>query len=439
MRLVVSIFLNVLLASLFLYWLRREYRQASPGLRRWLLPALGWRLLCTAISSHWPSPDIINPNRPNPAHWSRWLAAYFWEQPAKIWPTLQSASFQLNGQAVGFYKWSNTLFFYKILTLLSVMSGGVLWLNGLYLSLLSFVAFWSLVRVIGRVFPLASLSAASVAFLAWPTVVWWTAGLTKETLVVGAGAGVVALALPVLYGREQARFRPAVGQILLFLLLAWVMVRMRYFFALPLLGGLLALAAVRLATRRGWLGLGRLPQVAGLLLGLGLAAGIALALGGEHLSLRYFSREVAANYQHGLRTSPGRPHLAYADWQPTPAGLLGHAPLAAAYTLVHPWPGESKQLFYVGAGLENLVLVGLVGLALVAAWRGRAGRLPAALVVLLGLYCLLLAAFIGLSTPNLGTLNRYRAALLPWLLLLVLQNDYARGLLKKLGRWAGGC
>jgi len=273
-----------------------------------------------------------------------------------------------------------------------------------------------------------------LAFLAWPTVVWWTAGLTKETLVVGAGAGVMALALPVLYGgRGPARFWPVLGRAALLLLLAWVMVRMRYFFALPLLGGLLALALVRLATRRGWLGPGWPAQVAGLLLVLGLAGGTAVVLGGEHLSLSYFSREVAANYQHGLRTSVGRPHLEYPGWQPTPTGLLGQAPLAAAYTLVRPWPGESAQAFYVGAGLENTLLLTLVGLALVAAWQGRAGRLPVALVVMLGLYCLLLAAFIGLSTPNLGTLSRYRTALLPWLLLLVLQNDYVRGLLKKMG------
>lgn len=438
MRLVVGALVNMLLGSLLVCWLRAEYRQASPGLRRWLLPALGWRLLLTALSSQWPSPDLIDPNRPNPANWSRWLATYFWEQPAHLWPTLQRADFYLHGQAVHFYQWSNTLFFYKILALLSVVSGGALWLNGLYLSLLCFVACWSLVRVLSRVLPLASCSAAGVAFLAWPTVVWWTAGLTKETLVVGAAAGLVALALPVLYGRREparlVRFWPAVGRAALFLLLAWVMVRMRYFFALPLLGGLLALAAVRLATRRGWLGPGWRAQVAGLLLGLGLAGSLAVALGGEHLSISYFSREVAANYQHGLRTSLGRPHLEYPGWQPTPAGLLGHVPLAVAHTLVRPWPGESARPLYLGASLENALLLALLGLALVATWRGQAGRLPVALVLLLGLYCLLLAAFIGLSTPNLGTLSRYRAALLPWLLLLVLQNDYARSLLKKLGR-----
>jgi hypothetical protein len=427
MRLAVSILLNVLLASMFVYWLWGERRRASPSLRRWLLPALGWRLLLTALSSQWPSPDLAGA-----ATWSRLLGAFFWARPGQLWPTLQSAGFHLGSEKIDFYRWSGTLFYYKVLAVLSIASGGILWVNGLYLSLLCFIACWAVVQAISQAFELAP-APVSVAFLAWPTVVWWTAGFTKETLVVGAGAGLAALALPAIYGAVHVRFWPTVGRVLLFLLLAWVMVRMRYFFALPLLGGLLALAVVRLATQRHWLARTALAQASGLLLVLVLAGGAALALGGQHLSLSYFSREVNASYKHGLLTSTGRPHLEYADWQPKPAGLLRHAPLAAAQVLVRPWPGESARPLYVGAGLENAVLCTLLGLALVAAWRGQPGPLPVALVVVLGLYCLLLAAFIGLSTPNLGTLSRYRVALLPWLLLVLLQNDYARGLLKKLG------
>lgn len=427
MRLALTLLLNALLLGIFLRWLWVAHRRAGPGLRRWLLPALAWRVLLTASSTQWPSPDLAGP-----AKWSRLLAAFFWEHPARLWPTLQQADFHLDGQSVYFYKWSNTLFFYKVHALLSSLSGGVVWLNGLYLSLLCFVACWALVQQLAQLFPLASVAGAGLALLGWPTVLWWTAGLTKETLLVSAGAGLLALALPTIYQGWPASIGRSLGRLLLGLLLAWVMVRMRYFFALPLLGGLLALAAVRWATRRGWLGSGWLAQAAGLLLVLVLAGGTAVAVGGEHLSLRYFSREVAANYQHGLRTSGGRPHLAYAHWRPTPAGLLRHAPLAAAYTLVRPWPGESARPLYVGASLENALLLALLVLAVVAAGRGRGGRLPAALVIVLVLYCLLLAAFIGLSTPNLGTLSRYRAGLLPWLLLLLLQNDYVRGFLKKI-------
>jgi hypothetical protein len=427
MRLALTLLLNALLLGVFLRWLWLEHYRAGPLLRRWLLPALAWRLLLTALSTHWPSPDL-----PRPAKWSRLLATYFWEHPAQMRPMLQQAEFHVYGQAAYFYRWSNNLFYYKVQALLSSLSGGAIWLNGLYLSLLCFIACWVLVRQLAQLFPQAGAGAAGIAFLAWPTVLWWTAGLTKETLLVGAGAGVAALALPTIYQGWPASLWRSVGGALLGLLLTWVMVRMRYFFALPLLGGLLALAAVHGATRRGWLGQGWRAQASGLLLVLGLAGGAAVALGGEHLSLRYFSREVAATYQHGLDTSAGRPHLAYAHWQPTPASLLRHAPLAAAYTLVRPWPGESAQPLYVGASLENALLLALLVLALAAAWRGRAGRLPAALVIVLALYCLLLAAFIGLSTPNLGTLSRYRAGLLPWLLLLLLQNDYVRELVKKI-------
>ena len=44
----------------------------------------------------------------------------------------------------------------------------------------------------------------------------------------------------------------------------------------------------------------------------------------------------------------------------------------------------------------------------------------------------MLAALLGLSTPNLGTLSRYRVALLPYLLLLLLQNVYVA---RWLNRW----
>lgn len=434
MRPVVTLLLNAGLLGALIAWLRVEYRRAGPSLRRWLLPALGWRLLLTAISSCRPSPDLFNSNPalPNPTKWSTWLATFFWEQPAQIWPTLQSASFHLHGQTAAFYQWSNTLFFYKILALLGMVSGGVIRVSGLYLSLLCFAACWGMVRALAQAFPAASAAGAALAFLAWPTVVWWTAGLTKETLVVGTGAGVVALVLPLLYGRVPVRWWPAVGRVALALVLAWVMVRMRYFFALPLLGGLVALTAVRLATRRGWLAASSRAQVGGLVLLVAAGSFVAVRAGGERMSPSYFSREVDANYQHGLRTSIGRPHLHYADWQPTPASLLRHAPLAAAQTLVRPWPGESAQPLYLGASLENVLLAGLACLALLAVWRGCSGQLPAVLVALLLGYCLLLAAFIGLSTPNLGTLSRYRIALLPWLLLLLLQNDYVRRWLKKI-------
>lgn len=422
MKLALAILLNLGLLMGFLAWLRAAYRSASPSLRRWLLPALAWRLVLTAVGTQFLESDILVATFN-----SKLITSMMWAQPARALAVLQMASFTLPGAHFHLYTWSNTLFWYKILALLNLATGGLLWLNVSYLSMGCFIGCWHLVRALRQTLPATPAGAGVVAFLLWPTVVWWTNGLTKETLLVGVGAGFVALALPVLYGSGlPRRFWPAAGQLVGGLLLAWIMVRMRYYFALPLVAGVLALGIVRRATRRGWLRPTTWQQVGALLLLLGLAGAVVGVVGGEQMELTYFSHEVNANYHHGLQTSPGRPHIRFPDWDPTPPGLLRHAPLAAEQVLVRPWLGESGLPLYIGAALENALLLSLVVLALVASVRGRAGHLPVVLVGLLLVYCLLLAAFIGLSTPNLGTMHRYRAGLLPWLLLLLLQNDYAR-------------
>jgi hypothetical protein len=87
----------------------------------------------------------------------------------------------------------------------------------------------------------------------------------------------------------------------------------------------------------------------------------------------------------------------------------------------------------LAAGLENLLLLFLLAWAIWYTIRGKAGKLPFSVVLVVLTYCVLLAALLGLSTPNLGTLNRYRAALLPYLLLLLCQHEGMATWLRKLG------
>jgi hypothetical protein len=69
----------------------------------------------------------------------------------------------------------------------------------------------------------------------------------------------------------------------------------------------------------------------------------------------------------------------------------------------------------------------------VAGLRRRGGHLPFELGLGLGLFCLAVAALIGLTSPNLGSLSRYRTGMLPFLVFLLLQNDYAAAGLRRLG------
>jgi hypothetical protein len=425
MKLTVAILLNLLLLVALGWWLRREYRRAEPGLRRWLLPALVLRIAAGLLPHGLDGKFAM--------HWGQEMTAQLWARPGLAWALWQGHEIRGVWGVYTLYEWSSTLFIIKMMGLLGVASLSQDWLTCCYLSIGGFVGCWVLVRTLARLFPAAPVGAAVGAFLLWPSVVWWASGATKETLVLGSGTAIAALVISNLYKETPQPGWTRLSRWILLGLLAWLQVRLRYFFALPLLGSLLALVGTTLALRRGWLRAGWLQLALAMLAGVVATGAVAVAVGGEPMSKAFITSQLWENYVHGIATSTGRPHLVYSGLQPTVSSMASYFPLAAAQTLVRPWLGESAVLRYVGVGFENLLLLGLLALAVVAVVRGRPGRLPPALVLALLLYCIVLAGLIGLSTPNLGTLLRYRTVLLPWLLWLLLQNDYARQILRRLG------
>ena len=425
MKLLLAILLNAGLLAGLLRWLVAEHRHAPPALRRWLLPALGWRLLLTAISS-----QLLTKDAQTMSAMGRMLTAAFWHRPGNLLALAVTTRVPGAGQEFDNYSLSNTLFFSKLLAVFNLASLGHSTLNALYLSLLCFAGCWLLARTWVACLPATPALAPVLALLLWPTTVWWTAGIGKETVLLGSEAALVALVLPLLVPPAPGQRLPGgwalAGRLAAALALAWLAYRMRYFYALPLVAMLAATGAAQALLapqRRRW------P----LLLGVGaLAVGGSLAFSEIMAQVdpgNFFPHHLYESYTHGLERTAGRPHLEFAGLAPTRASMLAHAPAAAWAVLTRPWLGESANLGLLGAGLENLLLLALLALAGLALLRGRPGRLPWVLALALLAYCLLLAAFIGLSTPSFGTISRYRAALLPWLLLVLLQNDYARRVL----------
>ncbi|SDX60998.1 hypothetical protein [Hymenobacter psychrophilus] len=417
MKITIALLLNTGLLWLLWRWLRRV--RPLPQVGRWVLPTLALKLLVTAFTLVKLTEDALYF-----MDWSRRMTDQLWQAPGQWLQMLPTDEFHWQGAALVFHGFSNTLFLVKLLSVLNLASLGSAGLNALYLSVFSFVGSWELVRQLRRLWPEAVPLAAVGAFLLWPTVLYWTSGLTKESLLVGSGALVLAAVLRLAYGPPAGRGWVVAG----LLAAALLHFKMRYFFAVVLFGVLAGLGLIRVLQQLG-LARHRLVQAAlllGLLAGGGWAAGEVSTL----FRPNKFTSQLQRNYTVLLRASANRPHLHYPNLQPTTASVLQHAPLAALNTLVRPWPWEGDSVRYVAAGLENLLLLTLLGVALMAIMRGHAGRLPFAVVAALLLYCLLLAALLGLTTPNLGTLSRYRTTFLPFLLLLLLQNNYVRRWLK---------
>ncbi|MDU0372799.1 hypothetical protein ACFPAF_20535 [Hymenobacter endophyticus] len=419
-RIVFALTLNAGLLLLLWWWLPRV--RQLPVVGKWVVPTLVLKLVTTGLVVWLMSEDARYFML-----WSARMTDQLHHAPAQWVYMLGQDEFRWRNWELVFHGFSNTLFLIKLLSVLNLASLGNAWLNGCYLSLFSFVSGWELVRKLRLRWPETPAGSGVVAFLGWPTVVYWTSGLTKESLLVGSGALVLALMMHLGYGGTQRRGWALASLVVV----VGLHFKMRYFFAVVLFGVLAGLALVlvlqRLGTARS-----RVAQVV-VLVGLLLLGAWAASEVSPVFRANKFTSQLQRNYTELLASSGQRPHLEYPQLQPTTESVLKHTPEAVFNTLSRPWPWEGDTLLYMVAGLENLLLLALVVVAIGATVQGRSGRLPFGVVLALLVYCVILAALLGLTTPNLGTLNRYRVTFLPFLVFLVLQNDYAARLLRRVG------
>ncbi|GAA4387435.1 hypothetical protein [Hymenobacter koreensis] len=394
---------NALVLLALWRWLQSQRR--VPKLGHFVLPTLAVRLISGALSAASPSADAVYFQL-----WARRFTRQLWEEPGQWLQTLISDEFHFAGNHLVFHGYSNTLFLIKVLSALNLFSGGSALLNALYLSLASFVGCWYLVRVLSQLFP-GTRGAGIGALLLWPSALYWSTGITKESLLLASGTGLLAVTLWLLYGPPQpGRWR----LVLAAMVLAVVQFKMRFFFGGALFAALAGLAVVRFAqqlglARRRWVQAAVFAAV--LLSGAWLASEITPVF-----RFNKFASQLTRTYSSLQEKSLGRPHIALPHLAPTAGSIALYTPKAVASALFRPFIWEGDSVFYGIAALENLLLLLLTGLAVWDVLRGRAAPLPFAVVLSLLIYCFLLATLLGLSTPNLGTLSRYRA---PWLALYV--------------------
>ena len=422
---------NALLLAVMVPWMALQWHEATGWWRRAFAIGLSLRLVTGLIR-----------------HWHLKLDAYYmssvgdvvteqlWVEPIGFWRML-TQSVTVLPNVTGTYKFvyqssSNTWNVAKILSILNLGSLGCAQINAIYLSIFAFVGCWILARTLAAHFPTTPIWAGAVALLFWPSVWFWATGISKEALLLSSGAWLAARVIAVLYPtlavnstRPVARSWGWWGGTLA---LALLHVAMRYFFALPLLAVLGGVALGRGFER--WLP-HRWAAIVGMVVIFGGGALVAPELS-VAFRMNKFVNQVIKVYRFDVAQSVGRPHFEYPNLRPTGASLLAHAPQAVVNTLTQPWLGQSRQPLYLAVGLENAALLLLLLLAVGALVRHRGGHLPFAVVLGLSIYCVLLAFLMGITTPNLGSLHRYRSAMLPFLLLLLLQNDYAAAALRRL-------
>ena len=307
---------------------------------------------------------------------------------------------------------SRSLFLAKTISVINLATVDNYWLTSLYFSTFSFAASCYLATTVARYFPQLRI-AAVIAFLLFPSVVFWSSGIIKESLAVAALYFLAALLLEI-WHRRQAR----VGMWLLALVAMWVLVSLRYYFAAVFLPVAFATACMR------FLILPRIkPQHAAveivlwcvmLLFPLILASIIY-----PNFYPRNFLGVIVQNYEVFQHVSQPGDAIVFSGLAPQISSLLLHTPWAWVSGLFRPFPWEAGNVFQGLMAIENAALLLTTVLALPS--LRRVGHSPQRLLLLaLIVYTGMLCVFITLSTPNFGTLCRYRVGYVPFFVFLVL-------------------
>ena len=306
------------------------------------------------------------------------------------------------------------LFFAKLVSIVNYFTYNNYWITSAYFSLLSFWCSWLLANFLCSWFP-HHKQAAAIAFLFYPSVVFWGSGVLKESLAVAAITWIVYQGL----SSQLGTYRKNTLWVTLPLGLAalWILWNVKYYYAAVLLPTLLSSS---LAYRWGH---HRSPAMPWIFAGswLLLLAGVSLLH--PRLGLDQLAETLVYNYRAIVRQSDSSNVIHFTELTGSLESLIKNIPLAIVSGLFRPIVSDSNTLLQWMAGLENTGLLLAAGSALVRVRNSKISSTNRLWIVAAVVYSVVLGTLLAFASPNFGSLMRYKVSFLPFLVYLCLVGN----------------
>src|SRR6478736_2670817 len=148
--------------------------------------------------------------------------------------------------------------------------------------------------------------------------------------------------------------------------------------------------------------------------------------------LDQFLGVIISNYNDFAELSDPKNLIHYYQLEGTLTSLLINSPWALLSGLFRPMIGEGQGLLGFAASVENFLLLILFIGALLNLKKMFTSSHKVILWAAIS-YCMVLCVFLALSTPNFGTLSRYRVGFLPiFVFLMAYCNPIVNWISKKI-------
>ncbi len=318
--------------------------------------------------------------------------------------------------------WSNlgvtaprALFMAKIVSLFCLITFNNYWIVSLYFSFVSFCGAWIFVKQIVAYHPSVK-NAAIASFLFFPSVVFWSSGLIKESLAMAA-----LFFLCSLFVKAWQRKNPGWIEVLFLVVSLWVLWNLKYYY----LAVLMPVAITSLVFRffvSDFLSNKNIFIKVGAWLLVFIVPLIVVSLLHPNFYPERFLEVIIENHNAYAQRSDSNNVIHYFNLQPNIYSVLLNSPWALLSGLFRPFIWEADTVFQFIVAIENAAIV-ILTIALLFRWKEWAGKYCHLLFFSIVFYIIVLCVFLALSAPNFGTLSRYKVGFLPFFTLLILTDN----------------
>lgn len=313
-----------------------------------------------------------------------------------------------------YYQNDRALFMVKLTSLINLLSLDNYWVSSLYFSLLSFFSSWKLSITLTRYYSSAK-AAVTLSFLLLPSVVFWSSGIVKESIALATLYYVLHVFL--LFYKES---KITWYRIILVVVSTWLLYILKYYYVAVLVPVLITSIlhqqlCKRITTDSFWL-----HTVLWIIIFLGLSLSVTQVH--PNFYLDRFLWVLYNNYQDFISFSQPGDIMLFPSLQESWASVLLLSPWAFISGVFRPFFWESTNLLQAVASIENLILL-LLTLTALPSLRALSRHSDRMLLLAAVVYCFTLSTFLTLSTPNFGTLIRYRVGFLPIFAFLITASN----------------
>ena len=305
----------------------------------------------------------------------------------------------------------------KLASLVNLITYNNYWLTGIYFSYFSYLGMWYLANMLASKFE-NTRHYSAIAFLLFPSVVFWSAGVTKESLVMGCLCFIVGFSIPYLIISQKISY----PRIILMALFLWILLKLKYYYVgvlIPVMAANFIVAFLRLnfkfVQKNYYTHLGSWLMVFVLIL---------LFASTIHPNLRAgnFLESMVTTHNQIYEKSSAEDLIAYNKLDPTVPSILANLPKALYSGLYRPSLLDARTGFQYWVGFENFILIILTAGAFLRVFRNE--QFPHKILIFsMIVYISILASFMAISSPNFGTLVRYKIAFLPFFIYLIIVNN----------------